>query len=91
MPKLMLIKTVNETHLFRANQKCWIVFRAGDGSINVIGKHKGKHRYVKAWLHDGEYANPKEIEVSEEFYQKIMGGGEIDDSNLQFMRSRNGD
>jgi hypothetical protein len=77
MAKLMMIKTIKETHLFQENQRCWIVFRAGDGSVNVVGKHRGKHRYVKAWLHDGEYGAPKEIEVSEEFYQKIMGSNII--------------
>lgn len=65
-----LIKPRHATRLFNAGQRCWLLFRSGDGSIRVIGKHRGKGRYIRAWLRDGHY-DANQIDVSEQFARRL--------------------
>jgi hypothetical protein len=71
---LKLIKPIKNTHLFNKNQKCWVIYCQGDNSLFVKGKHRGKNRYIPAWLHERDYdpSTFQLIEVSKEFYEKIM-------------------
>lgn len=39
-----------QTNHFNANQRVWVIFLSGAEAALVTGKHRGKHRYVKAWV-----------------------------------------
>ena len=76
MCKLQCFKVVKESKVFRLNQKVWLIQLAGnnDGAM-VVGKYRGKGRYVKAWTHWKSNCPPRIIEcdVTERFYKKIVG------------------
>lgn len=77
METLRLIRPTKDTHLFRKNQKCWILFGSGSGGICVKAKYRGRGRYIEAWLQYPSQCDPdsiKEIEVSDSFYKFISGG-----------------
>jgi len=48
--KATIIKLKNETKHFRKNQKVWLVQETGDDSVKVVGRYKGRHRYVTTWI-----------------------------------------
>ena len=72
-----MFKMPFETKHFNKNQKVWV--RRGTGSLaaEVRGKFRGKGRYVTAWVDWDRKAREaptiQEIEVAEEFYNKIRG------------------
>ena len=71
---LRVVKPIKNTHLFRKNQRCWVLNVQGDNSIRVRAKHRGKSRYLTAWLHEGDYeSNFISVEVTKEFYERITG------------------
>lgn len=69
-----LIRPIKDTRLFNKNQRCWIVFTTGGYAAYVIGKHRGKGRYITAWLKapkQCELSTIKKIEVSRDFAKRI--------------------
>ena len=63
------------TRHFNKNQKVWVEFTTGAEAACVIGKFRGKGRYVRAWVNwrsKGKAAPDfKEIEVEESFARRI--------------------
>lgn len=49
--ELGLVKARNNHRLFTPNQKLWIVFNTGALASMVVGRYKGKGRWIKAWVH----------------------------------------
>lgn len=68
--QVTLVKPKHTTHIFNANQKCWLRFRAGDGNVKVVGKHRGKGRYIESWLRDGHFTS-MQIDVSDDFARRL--------------------
>ena len=75
MAVLQMVKPIRDTKKFNKNQKCWIYGKYGDLCLYVKGKHRGRNRYIMAWLHEKDYRGEdiKDIKVTEKFYQFIMG------------------
>lgn len=74
MVRVHLAKPNRDTNLFNKNQKCWVLNFTGSCDLRVVGKHKGKGRYIIGWLHDGEWDKIIEIEVTEDFYNNVIYG-----------------
>lgn len=73
MKSIYLVRPNKDTNLFRKNQRCWVIFRAGTCDLLVSGKYRGRGRYIRAWINDKNYDHErmKEIEISDEFYNRI--------------------
>ncbi len=73
--KVLMCRLPFRTHLFNQNQKVWVKFRSGNLAYCVVGKHRGKGRYITgwvSWLHANRPAPDwKEIEVDEEFAKRL--------------------
>lgn len=73
MKKIQYFKATKTTNRFNKNQKVWIV-RNHSNYLHVFFKWRGNGRYVTGDC--DKYANCvgeiKEIEVSEDFYNRIM-------------------
>lgn len=67
---VQLVRLRADTHLFNANQKCWVLFRSGACATFVTGKHRGKGRYIQAWVQDKHISDFKTIAVSRSFADK---------------------
>lgn len=77
MEILELIRPIKDTNTFKKNQKCWVIFKTGQLACHVKGKYKGKGRYIHGYLHAPkqiDWNSFKEIEVSDEFYKRIIVG-----------------
>lgn len=75
MTSVLLVRPLKNTNLFRKNQRCWIKYTTGQLAVCVVGKHRGKGRYIQGWLHAPKEYDPKlikEIEVEEEFAKRLM-------------------
>lgn len=75
---LRTFKLPFKTRLFNENQKVWIVFGHGQMGYCVIGKHRGKGRYIQAFVNFDSKAKevfypPKitEVEVNDEFLGRL--------------------
>lgn len=69
-----MVRVLKDTPLFRRNQKCWIRVHTGAEACMVVGKYRGKGRYIEAWLHHPKEYNIdaiQEFEVSEEFAKRL--------------------
>ena len=92
MPLITLVKPIKNTHLFRANQKCWVYSIAGTLDIEVVGKHRGCGRYVNAWLHywgkDFDPSQAKQVDVSDEFIASIARKVDTDPETLILLSNR---
>tara|TARA_Y100000034_G_C6618571_1_gene269601 strand:- start:338 stop:577 length:240 start_codon:yes stop_codon:yes gene_type:complete len=71
MPMLTLAKPTDTSHSWNKGQKCWVVWVAGTNDARVVGRFRGKGRYVKGWLHDGRYRIVGEIEVARGFRDRL--------------------
>ena len=64
-------KMTHRTNHFNANQKVWLQYMSGALAARVIGKYRGKGRYVSAWVTWGTSDKPmpewKIIEVNKSF------------------------
>lgn len=78
MPKLFLLKLSRNTNLWRKGQKVWSIFPTGSCAHYVIGKYKGKGRWIKGWVHFQCEAYPFDsksigfVEVKENFKQMLL-------------------
>ena len=72
-----MFKMPFQTNLFNAGQKVWVRRGSGAMACEVRGKHRGKNRYVTAWVSWGAKSKPnpkfKTIEVTDEFNQRMRG------------------
>jgi len=72
--KVIVFKMPFETKHFNKNQKVWVQSTTGDMAARVIGKFRGKGRYVEAWVNWS--ANAKEnpifntIDIDKAFAQR---------------------
>ena len=71
MPIVMMCKLPFETRLFNKNQKVWVVQRSGSLAYKVCGRHRGRGKYITAWVSwtSCYYQKPewKKIEVRKQF------------------------
>lgn len=87
MKKLNLCIIIRDTKLWKKGQKVWIWMPTGALAALVIGRFKGKGRWISGWVRietppEYEYGHKKptarwvgEVEISDEFfayYQKII-------------------
>lgn len=48
---VFLLRPAQNSHMWKANQKLWMVYTTGAGRICVTGKYRGKGRWIKrAWV-----------------------------------------
>ena len=77
MKNILMFKMPFQTTHFHKNQRVWIRRGTGSMAAEVRGKFRGKGRYVNAWVswESASRPNPeiKEIEVCEEFYNRMRG------------------
>ena len=69
-----IIKPLVDTKVYKAGQTCWVLFSTGEPSVHVVGKYKGKGRYVTGWLHYPKQYDPLMIidcEVTPAFSKKL--------------------
>tara|TARA_R110002050_G_scaffold29188_2_gene75392 strand:+ start:448 stop:675 length:228 start_codon:yes stop_codon:yes gene_type:complete len=73
MKTLLMFKAEYTTKRFNENQKVWIVEDYGN-FCKVYYKYRGKGRYVSGILkkENKTFAIPKYIEVTEDFYNRVM-------------------
>lgn len=80
---LLMFRMTHQTRLFNLGQKVWIIRMTGAQAAQVRGKHRGKGRFVKAWVKWNSEAKTfpeiKEIKVTQKFYDKIRGDAESDE------------
>lgn len=73
--KCRMFKMPFFTKHFNKNQKVWIVYLSGAMSAEVVGKYRGKGRYIKAWVSwdrkNRECPNVKEVTITKMFSKKI--------------------
>ena len=64
-----------QTNHFNKGQRVWIVFLTGAMAALCFGRHRGKHRYVSAWVkwEAKNRENPiiQEFEVEDSFADRI--------------------
>ena len=69
--KVWILKLPKSTRLFRKGQKVWLQSTTGAQAARVCGKHRGKGRYISAWIHWNDFTMDscsfKEIEVDDSF------------------------
>tara|TARA_R100001230_G_C5545887_1_gene75063 strand:+ start:115 stop:399 length:285 start_codon:yes stop_codon:yes gene_type:complete len=67
-------KMTHRTNHFNANQKVWLQMMTGDFAAKVVGRYRGKGRYVSAWIKWGTPKKPfpewKTIDVEEAFAER---------------------
>lgn len=60
---------------FNKNQKVWVRFMTGALACCVVGKFRGRGRYVEAWVNwrakNKEAPEIKDIEVTDEFAKRL--------------------
>lgn len=85
---LLMFKMTHQTRLFNLNQKVWVVRMTGAQAAQVKGRHRGKGRYICAWVTWDKTEKPfpeiKEIPVSLDFYEKIRGDAGSDEGYERF-------
>lgn len=65
-------------NLFNKNQKVWVTYTTGAMACEVVGKYRGKHRYICGWVRwdtkckQDKIPEFKNIEISKALYDKIM-------------------
>ena len=66
-----------ETNLFNKNQRVWVLFETGDMACKVVGKHRGRNRYIQAWVTWGSKSREQlmpeqfdEFEVTDDFVRR---------------------
>jgi hypothetical protein len=56
---------------FNANQRVWVRYMTGDAACCVVGKFRGKGRYIEAWVRwdskDAQMPKFEEFDVSDDF------------------------
>lgn len=90
MKKEYLLKITRNTRLWRKGQKVWSVWGTGALAHYVVGKYRGKGRWIRGWANyadkDGKgfFCKPNaryigEVEVSDEFskYIESLGGRNV--------------
>jgi len=74
MVKVIMFKMPFSTTHFNLNQKVWVQYKSDALAAQVIGCHRGKNRYVSAWVRWGSAAKQapvfKEIAVEARFAEK---------------------
>lgn len=64
------------TNHFNANQKVWVRSMTGALACLVVGRYRGKGRYVTAWVNYDSNSKPdpeiKEIEVDDGFAASLQ-------------------
>jgi len=74
MVKVTMFKMPFQTPHFNKNQKVWVQFFTGALAAKVVGRYRGKKRYVSAWVRweskSREAPDFKEIEVDNAFANK---------------------
>jgi hypothetical protein len=72
-----MFKMPFDTKHFRENQRVWVRRGTGSMAAEVRGKFRGSGRYITAWVEwnrkNRKAPEVKEIEVTEEFYNKMRG------------------
>lgn len=72
--KVSVCKMTHATNHFNANQKVWLQDMSGAQAAKVVGKHRGKGRYVSAWIKWDTDAKPfpewKTFEMPEAFVKQ---------------------
>ena len=63
-------------NIFNEGQRVWIVYLSGSEAAYVYGRHRGRNRYVHAWVswwNEGR-ETPKidEFDVEKDFHDRIM-------------------
>jgi len=73
MKKIKMLKTAKKSKMWRKNQKLWFFHFTGSQASKVVGRYRGKGRYVCAWYHWNDKTLPDVIEcdVKDEFYKMI--------------------
>lgn len=76
--KFEMVKTFKmpfQTRHFNENQRVWVRNLTGDMAAECVGRFRGRHRYVSAWVRWGNKVKPiiKEMEVDQQFAQMING------------------
>lgn len=69
-----LVRPLVDTNLFRAGQKCWVKYGTGSLAICVVGRYRGKGRYITAWLHAPRDYDPsaiRTIKMSTAFLERL--------------------
>ena len=56
-----MFKMPFETKHFNKNQKVFIQYGTGDMAAKVVGKFRGKHRYISAWVKWDRAIKEKEL------------------------------
>jgi hypothetical protein len=73
--QVKMFKMPFKTNHFNKNQKVWVISLSGNLSAHVIGKHRGKNKYIRAWISwdskTKESPEIKEIEISADFYDRL--------------------
>ncbi len=77
MTKVKTFKMPWKTNHFNKRQRVFVEFMTGNQACRVRGKHRGKNRWISAWIKWGNkdinLLNIREIELSENDYNRIMG------------------
>ena len=77
MVKVKTIKMPWKTKFFNEGQTVFVMFESGDQACWCRGKYRGKHNWINAWVkwNDKKHhlINIKEIEMSEQDRNNIMG------------------
>ena len=73
--KVQMFKMTYESNQFNKNQKVWIIAGSGAQAALCVGKHRGRGRYVEAWVHWGSETRPFprfiEVDVSDAFAKQL--------------------
>ncbi len=83
MKSVKMFKMPFDTKHFNTNQKVWIATLSGNQSAKVVGKFRGKGRYVTAWVSWRGKVLPeiKELEVNCTFASRLGLGTGIGDTD----------
>lgn len=71
LTSIEVCKLVRATRLFNANQKVWLMYRAGIGDACVVGRYRGRGRYIRAWVHNGDCGPWQTIDTDREFVRRL--------------------
>lgn len=66
-----------KSRLFNKNQRVWVIFGTGDDAAFCYGRHRGRGRYIRAWVKWDTASRPapviQEFDVDDVFARRIMG------------------
>lgn len=71
-----MFKMTHQTRHFNKNQKVWLGYMSGQWAYLVVGKFRGKGRYVAAWVKYNETSKPQPnviaVAVTKKFDEQIQ-------------------